>query len=71
MCDHAGCTPLDTTFDPRKAAGASGTALRLPLGIGGQTRTVWWQDGDDRVHDDALVVHRVSERPDMSDTHSQ
>lgn len=68
---HTECTPLDTTLDPCKAAGPSSTALRLPLRIGGQIRPVRRQDGDDRVHDDALVVHRVGERPDMSDTHSQ
>lgn len=68
---HTECTPLDTTLDPSKAAGTGSGALRLPLGIGGQTRSVWRQDGDDCVYNDALVVHRVSERPDMSDTQSQ
>ena len=66
---HIECTPLDTALDPRKAACTGSSTLWLPLCISGQTRSIRWQDSDDGVHDDALIVHCVSERPDMSDTH--
>jgi len=63
---HIECTPLDTALDPCKAAGTGSSTLWLPLCIGGQTRSIRRQDSDDGVHDDALIVHCVSERPDMS-----
>ena len=63
---HTECKPLDATLDPCKTAGPGCGALWLPLDIGGQTRPIRRQDGDDRIHDNTLVVHR----PHMSNFHS-